>query len=32
VLLPGGRRVSQLTLRFCLHQVLPSLNAIVWPK
>src|SRR5215469_13661469 len=43
VLLPGGRRVRQPTLRLCLHQVLPPLgalpggfrqaliNAIVWP-
>src|ERR1700746_98825 len=43
VLLPGGRRVSQLTLRLCLPQVLPPvralpggcrqalINAIVWP-
>src|SRR5436190_14826968 len=43
VLLPGGRRVSQLTLRLCVHYVLPPLralprgsrqaliNAIVWP-
>src|SRR5215471_18292861 len=28
VLLPGGRRVSQLTLRLCLHQVLPPLRAL----
>src|SRR5690348_7793198 len=27
VLLPGGRRVSQLTLRPCLHQVLPPPRA-----
>src|SRR5580704_5027344 len=39
VLLPGRRRVSQLMLRFGLHQVLPPrrappaafVNAIVWP-
>src|SRR6266496_1753957 len=43
VFLPGSRRVSQLTLRLCLHRVLPPLrarpggflqaliNAIVWP-
>src|SRR6266550_5544039 len=28
VLPPGGRRVSQLTLRLCLHQVLPPLRAL----
>src|SRR5690348_14708738 len=28
VLLPGGRRVSQLTLRLCVHQVLPPLRAL----
>src|SRR6516165_1269511 len=28
VLLPGGRRVSQLALRLCLHQVLPPLRAL----
>ena len=28
VFLPGGRRVSQLTLRLCLHQVLPPLRAL----
>src|SRR5579859_2231597 len=44
VLLPGGRRVSQPTLRLCLHQVLPPvraparrstfalITAIVWPS
>src|SRR6266496_6289719 len=28
VLLPAGRRVSQLTLRLCLHQVLPPPRAL----
>src|SRR5262245_55850348 len=28
VLLPGRRRVSQLTLRLCLHQVPPTLRAL----
>src|SRR5215472_3507806 len=28
VLLPGGRRVGQLTPRLCLHQVLPPLRAL----
>src|SRR5215831_3650516 len=28
VLLPGGRRVSQPTLRLCLHQVLPARRAL----
>jgi large subunit ribosomal protein L33 len=28
VLLPGGRRVRQVTLRLCLHQVLPPLRAL----